>query len=150
MGIEEMREVIDACASRASAHLIDLTLRGSRGRTIVEVFIDAEKGVTSGLCAEVSREIAGVIDAKGWIQGAYHLEVSSPGIDRPLKYPWQYPKHVGRAMIVTVKGPEGPVQKTGKLASVLGADIVIDPDKGHPAETISFESIVEAFVKPPW
>jgi ribosome maturation factor RimP len=147
---EEMRAAIDACASRASAHLIDLTVRGSRGRTIVEVFVDAEKGVTSGLCAEVSREVAGVIDRARWIQGAYRLEVSSPGIDRPLKYSWQFPKHVGRPMVVTMRGAEGAVKKTGRLVSVREADIVIDPGKGIPAETISFDAIVDAVVTPPW
>lgn len=150
MGIEEMREAIDACASRASAHLIDLTLRGSRGRTIVEVFIDAEQGVTTGLCADVSREIAGVIDAAGWIQGSYHLEVSSPGIDRPLKHLWQYRKHVGRPVTVTVRGPEGVVKKNGTLASVLESGIVLEPGKGRPAETIAFDAIVESVVTPRW
>lgn len=147
---EEMRAAIDACASRASAHLIDLTVRGSRGHTILEVYVDAEQGVSSRLCAEVSRDVAGVIDRAGWIQGAYRLEVSSPGIDRPLKYSWQYPKHVGRAMTVTMRGAEGAVRKTGRLVSVREADIVIDPGKGNPAETISFDALVEAVVIAPW
>ena len=147
---EEMRVAIEACAARSSAHLIEVAVRGNRGQTIMEVFIDAEQGVTTELCSEVSRELAGAIDQGGWIRGAYRLEVSSPGIDRPLKFSWQYPKHVGRLVTVTVQGAEGAVRKTGRLVSAGGDSIVLDPGKGNPAESIPFGSVLESVVNTPW
>ncbi|MEW6511503.1 MAG: ribosome maturation factor RimP [Bacteroidota bacterium] len=141
---------MERCASSASAHLIDLVVRGHKGKTVVEVFIDAEQGVTSDLCAEVSRGVAEAIDAGGWIQGSYRLDVSSPGIDRPLRYPWQFRKHVGRTLSVKLRETMGDRNRTGRLVSVNDAGIVLEPGSGQPAETIFFDALAEAVVKSPW
>jgi len=147
---DEMRAGVAACAERMSAHLVDIVLRGARGTAVVEVVIDAEAGVTTELCAGVSREIALEIDRSSWVEGSYRLEVSSPGIDRPLKFPWQYRKHVGRILKVTVSGTQGIATKTGKLVSADDAGIVLDQGKSAAAETISFDALKEAVVKAPW
>jgi ribosome maturation factor RimP len=147
---EEMRGAIEACAERKGAHLIDLVVRGSRGRAVVEVFIDAETGVTSDVCSEVSREIADAIDQAAWVTGSYRLDVSSPGIDRPLRFPWQYRKHVGRKLSVAWSTAEGTRQITGTLVSADDARIAIDPGKGQAGVTIEFDALTEGIVTTPW
>jgi ribosome maturation factor RimP len=147
---DEMRAAIDDCVSRLSAHLIDLVVRGPRGKTLVEVFIDTEQGVTSDLCSDVSREASELIERAGWIQGSYRLDVSSPGISRPLRFAWQYRKHVGRTLSVRVEGPGGTVEHTGRLSSVGEHGIFLEKAKGSAPEEFPFESLAEAVVKSPW
>ncbi|HTS00276.1 MAG TPA: hypothetical protein VML00_11015 [Bacteroidota bacterium] len=145
-----MRAGFEECAARLSAHLIDLVVRGAHGSTIVELFIDAEEGVTTELCSAVSREASLLIDARGWIRGAYRLDVSSPGIARPLKFPWQYRKHVGRTLLCTQRTGDGETSRTGRLLSVTPSAVLIEAAKGEAPVEIPFHSLVQAVVKSPW
>jgi ribosome maturation factor RimP len=147
---DEMRAAIEDCVSRLSAHLIEIVVRGPRGKTVVELFIDAEQGVTSDLCSTVSREASAVIEKSDWIQGSYRLDVSSPGIGRPLKFPWQYRKHVGRTLVLKVVVDGGTVQQTGRLASVGEAGIFIESAGGSAPKEVPFARVAEAIVKSPW
>ncbi len=147
---DEMRAAIEDCTARCSAHLIELVVRGTRGKTLIEIFIDAEQGVTSDLCSDVSREASLLIDRSGWIQGSYRLDVSSPGIGRPLKFAWQYKKHVGRTLAVKVLSPGGTVEHTGRLSSVGESGIRLETAKGGAPQEFPFESLSEAVVRSPW
>jgi ribosome maturation factor RimP len=147
---DEMRRAIEDCVARLSAHLIELAVHGHRGKIRVEVFIDAEQGVTSDLCSNVSREVSDLIDRAGWIQGSYRLEVSSPGIDRPLQFDWQYRKHVGRTLAVKVRAPEGIVEHRGRLSSVRENGITLETAAGNAPLELAFENLAEAVVKSPW
>src|SRR5271169_2534447 len=147
---DEIRPAIEDCVARLSAHLIDLVVRGPRGKTVVEIFIDAEQGVTSELCSDMSREASILIDRAEWIQGSYRLDVSSPGIGRPLKFAWQYKKHVGRTLAVKVLVPGGTVEHTGRLSSVGEDGITLETAKGSAPQEFPFERVAEAVVKSPW
>ncbi|HUI09790.1 MAG TPA: hypothetical protein VL221_05655 [Bacteroidota bacterium] len=147
---DEMRAGFEECAARLSAHLIDLVVRGARGNTIVELFIDAEEGVTTELCSAVSREAALLIDRERWIQGSYRLEVSSPGIARPLRFLWQYKKHVGRTLSVRQRTDTGEANRSGRLVSVGPSAILLETAHGDSPLEIPFDSLVEAVVKSPW
>ena len=147
---DEMRAAIDDCVTRLSAHLIELVVRGPRGKTLVEIFIDAEQGVTSDLCSSVSRDVSELIDRSDWIQGSYRLDVSSPGIGRPLRFAWQYRKHIGRTLAVKVLVPGGTVEHTGRLSSVGENGILLEQTKGSAPLEVRFESLAEAVVKSPW
>lgn len=65
------------------------------------VFADSDSGMTFEKCQKLSRYLEGFIDTNGWLGEKYTLEVSSPGIARPLKFPRQYPKNIGRQLEVT-------------------------------------------------
>jgi ribosome maturation factor RimP len=77
---------------------------------------------------------------------SYTLIVSSPGIERPLTYAWQYRKHVGRTLVVKTRTDEGEV--TGKLLDALDDAIILEV--GTVAKTLRLEVIEKAIVKPPW
>jgi len=126
--------------------LIDLVLRGDRRRPVVEVYVDAESGVTAGLCTKVSRDIQEGMDAVD-AQADYRLVVSSPGADRPLAHPWQYRKHVGRTLHVRVQTPGGAREVKGVLTAVddTGFDLA-----SAGGERIAFASVLEARVALPW
>ncbi len=65
--------------------LVDITYRHEQGRWILALFIDKEGGVTIDDCVAISREFGDILDIKDILPGPYSLEVSSPGLDRPLK-----------------------------------------------------------------
>jgi ribosome maturation factor RimP len=146
----ELRQAIEAAAERKGTHVIDLVRRGDRGRQVIEVFIDTAEGVTTEVCAQVSREISGAIDAANLILGQYRLDVSSPGIDRPLMFPWQYPKHIGRLFRVKVRTGDVTEEIEGFLIAASGEGIRLQvKGKSEPVD-IALATIVEARVPAPW
>ncbi len=76
--------------------LIDIQFRGDERNRIIEIFIDSENGILTSDCVDVSRECGNIIEEEDLIESKYRLDVSSPGINRPLKYALQYKKNIGR------------------------------------------------------
>lgn len=89
----------------------------------LEVFIDSDTGVTFDTCRQISRYLEAEIDEQGWLGPKYVLEVSSPGISRPLTLPRQYRKNIGRKL--KVKLNEGGEQ-IGTLIQVEAEQIVLE------------------------
>ncbi len=135
---------------RHGAEVIEIVLRGDKMRRVVELYVDSEAGVSLGLCQEISKSLIQEIDTTALAPGTYRLEVSSPGIDRPLKFPWQYRKHSGRKVEVSWNEETGKQSGTGKLLSVDNDGIVFQPDKGAEERHIAFGSIIETRIKTPW
>jgi ribosome maturation factor RimP len=142
--------IMEECARLKGAHLIDFVQRGDRGRQVFEVYIDTEQGTTSELCADVSREITAALDAAKLATRDYRLEVSSPGIDRPLKFPWQYRKHLGRAITLTVQGARGIEQFSGTFVGMDDRAVRLETDHGREPLVIPIDTILEGRVPAPW
>jgi ribosome maturation factor RimP len=88
----------------------------------LDVFIDSDTGVTFEKCKKISRYLENVIDEQGWLGEKYVLEVSSPGISRPLVLLRQYRKNVGRNVEVTLTDGQ---HREGLLADVQESHIVL-------------------------
>jgi len=146
----DVQQTIESAVERKGTHLVDLAVRGDRGRPVIEVYIDAEKGVTTEICADVSREIASAIDASGLISGQYRLDVSSPGIDRPLKFPWQYAKHAGRLLEVKFRSTAGAEELKGVLLDSSSESVRVQVKGAADSVEIPFDAIIEARVPSPW
>lgn len=120
----------------------------------VEVFVDSDSGITFEKCRKLSRYLEESIDGEGWLGEKYTLEVSSPGIGRPLKFVRQYQKNIGRKLEVKVHEGE---TKIGILTVVTEDTITIEYKErikeGKKKKTviqqdeIPFENIREAKVK---
>jgi ribosome maturation factor RimP len=147
---EKLLEEVGRAVDRHQAHLIEVVLRGDHRRPVLQVFIDAEKPVTIEQCTEISRGISSVVEGARMLAETYRLEVSSPGIDRPLQHAWQYPKHVGRKIKVTVRAPEGPKKVEGVLTAADAGGVVVTPAPGVEPVKIAFADIREALIRPPW
>jgi Uncharacterized protein conserved in bacteria len=98
--------------------LIDSVFRGEGQSKVIQFFIDGEKDVTADLCADISREIGAIIDEKITNISSFRLEVSSPGVDRPLKHLFQYRKHINRKFEVEYEAETGIDNITGKLIKI--------------------------------
>jgi ribosome maturation factor RimP len=150
MAMQELESLIEECISKQGVHLIDLVMRGEGKDKLVELYVDSEQGVTTDICSKISREVDGLIGTVGVVKGSYRLSVSSPGITRPLKYSWQYKKHIGREFEVKVQSQEGIRSIVGKLESMDDRAIVLAIGKKSEMESIVFDNIMEARVRAPW
>jgi ribosome maturation factor RimP len=120
----------------------------SQGRhSLLRLYIDAENGVTADDCAEVSRQVSGVMDVEDPINGEYTLEVSSPGIDRLLFKLEQYSGYVGEWIELRLRVPfDGRRKFKGTLKGIEGEEIVIQVDNDEFLLPLS--AIDRAQVKP--
>ena len=94
--------------------LVDLTVTGVSEKQLVLVLIDSELGLPIDMCSLISRKFLSKIEEKDLIKGTFNLEVSSPGIDKPISLPRQYKKNIGRKLEVeTLDGEiiEGELKK---------------------------------------
>jgi len=73
---------------------------------VLVIYIDTENGIAVEDCEKVSREVAALLDVEDPISGHYNLEVSSPGLDRPLFTPEQYEKFAGEVAKITLFAPQ--------------------------------------------
>lgn len=147
---EKLREEVVQAVTRHGAHAIDVVLRGDHRRPVLEVFIDAEKPVTIEQCTDISRDLSGVIEGARMLDSAYRLEVSSPGIERPLQHAWQYPKHVGRRIQLKVGKPGGALKLVGLLTGADAEGVRVLTGDGEEPVRVAFTDIREALVLPPW
>ncbi len=131
--------------------LVDVIVRGSRSGAVLEVYIDGDVGVDAGTCAEVSRAIAKDLES-GVLAGEikYELTVSSPGLDRPLKFPRQYGKHIGRGIAVTLRTGETTELLRGILTTAGDRSIGVRADARGDSREISYDDIVEAKIESRW
>jgi ribosome maturation factor RimP len=85
--------------------LVDIAFRWEHGGWVFRVLMDREQGVTVDDCARVSREFEQMMDVENIIPTSYRLEVSSPGLDRPLKKEADFIKYTGRRVRIKTKDP---------------------------------------------
>ena len=155
---EKIKEIAEIASEKCGFFLIDTVFRGQKGSRIIEIYIDGEQNVSADDCAKVSSEIDLQLEQFPDIGSNYRLDVSSPGVDRPLKFLKQYPKHINRKFEITYKLGDLTKEITAKLIKIDGDDLIFssnsNPSKKHsnpPAESagetiINFNNIINAKV----
>lgn len=109
--------------------------------SLLRIYIDAEPGITLDDCEVVSRQLSAVFDVEEPIRGHYSLEVSSPGLDRPLFTAAQYQRYLGQAVQCRMRRPhEGRRNFKGTLQAVDADTIVVALDDGE-AVTLALADI---------
>jgi len=120
----------------------------SHGNSLVRVYIDAPgRAVTVDDCEAVSRQVSATLDVNDPVQGRYTLEVSSPGLDRPLFTPEQFGRFIGQEARVEVNLPiDGRRRFQGPIRAVEGTTVVLDQD-GTPVR-IAHDNVHKAKLVP--
>ena len=96
---------------------------------LLRIYIDREGGVTVDDCEKVSRQVSGVLDVEDPIPGHYTLEVSSPGLDRPLRKAADYARFAGERAKLELSLPvDGRKRFTGTLKGREGGEVMIEVD----------------------
>ncbi|GIJ20186.1 hypothetical protein Vlu01_08100 [Micromonospora lutea] len=134
---ERLRSVIAPVVQAAGYDLEDLTVSRAGRRHVVRVIVDADGGINLDAVADVSRAVSTALDTAeesggDILAGEYQLEVSSPGVDRPLTLPRHWRRNVGRLVRVTVRGAAGQSggdrQVTGRVVDADAERVVLEID----------------------
>ena len=99
----ELRSLLEPVVERLGYELVHITLGGSKTRAL-RMFIDAPGGITVDDCERVSRQVSDVLSVEGMVDGEYTLEVSSPGLDRPLVKHEHFEQAQGKDVFIRMQG----------------------------------------------
>jgi ribosome maturation factor RimP len=139
---ERILPLAQQVAHEQEVELFNLDILG-KGRLLLRIMIDKEKGVTIDDCERYSRGIAALLDIEDCVPGPYTLEVSSPGLDRPLRGIQDFEKNIGKLVrVVTLEKIEDKNRFVGRISEVHGTTVVLMIDAY--AVDISFENISSA------
>ncbi len=139
---------------RASGYeLVDLRYVLEQGGWVVRAYIDYDPpgpdAISFADCERVSRELSAVFDVEDPIPGAYRLEISSPGVDRPLRTAEHFRRQIGNQIKVTLeRGLDGRRNFSGTVVGVEGDDIAIDVDGTR--HLLPLDDIATAKLVPDW
>ena len=115
--------------------IVDVEFVFEAGRWVLRIYMDKEGGVTLDDCAEVSRELGDLIDAENIIESRYVLEVSSPGLNRPLKKERDFVRSIGKLVKMTmVQSVDNRRNFTGRVSDVKAGIVRLSVDDNHLVE----------------
>lgn len=123
---EKVRSLAENIAGPLGLAVESVELKGSGRSRVLRVIIDKEAGVGLADCEAVSRELGAILDVEDFIPGAYSLEVSSPGLDRPLKSPADFKRQMGKLVRAVTKAPiAGQTFVIGRLMEAGDTEFVL-------------------------
>jgi ribosome maturation factor RimP len=130
--LEKVRNIAAPLAAAEGLELVDVELAGAGGHPTLRVYIDKSGGVSLEDCTQVSRALSAALDVEDPIDGSYELEVSSPGLDRPLRTREHFEQFAGENVRVKTFGPvqEAGSRKTfaGRLIGVEGESVLVEAE----------------------
>jgi len=129
---KNIARVIKEVVEKKRFILIESIIRGTNSKRVFEVFIDGEKDISAKDCADTSREIDSGLEIILGVNANYRLDVSSPGIDKPLKFLKQYPKHVNRKFELSYQEGDETKKINAKLLKVDGEDLFFSSQNNGP------------------
>ncbi len=124
--------------------LVELSFGRGSGRGLLKLVIDREDGVSVEDCATISRELSAVLDVEDLIPGSYTLEVSSPGLDRPLMSLSDFLRFAGRLAKVTLEeAMDNQKVFIGRIMRVEDGNVILDV-AGKGTVTIPYQNVKKA------
>ncbi|WP_406663769.1 ribosome maturation factor RimP [Gallaecimonas sp. GXIMD1310] len=144
---QQLTDMLTPAVATLGFELLGVQLVQAGRSSTVRLFIDGPDGVTVDNCAEVSHQVSAVLDVEDPIASEYNLEVSSPGLDRPLFVPAHYDKVVGSDIEIKLVVPvAGRRRFKGKLVAIEG-DMILLAYEGKE-DRFAFNNIDKANVVP--
>jgi len=142
--IDRIREIADRIAVAEGLELVEVAFVGQGRNAVLRIFLDKPGGITVRDCERVSREMGVVLDVENLIPGSYTLEVSSPGLDRPLLKPSDYERFAGKRVKLVLKSPhDGRRRLRGLLRGMRDGRVELEEENGE-AIGIEYAAIQKA------
>jgi ribosome maturation factor RimP len=130
--LEEITPVVERKLEAMGLELYDLKYHRAGRHSVLRVYIDKADGVTVGDCERASRELSVLLDVEEFSQAPYTLEVSSPGVDRPLRYERDFRRAVGREVTVELFEPRLEKKRLeGRVLSCEDGMVVLETQRGE-------------------
>ncbi|BAV34338.1 ribosome maturation protein RimP [Sulfuricaulis limicola] len=143
----DLRKLLEPGVSAMGFELVDVEMAGSHHSPTLRVYIDSPRGVNVDDCAKVSRQLSALLDVEDPLPGQYTLEVSSPGLDRPLVKPEDFRRFVGETVKVKMQQPVlGRRNFSGRLVEVATDHVVVEVDK--ESFSLAFDDMERARLVP--
>jgi ribosome maturation factor RimP len=131
--LESVRAVARRVAEGRGYELVDVEVKGAGERRLVRVYVDKEGGIGLDELQSVSEEMSAILDVEDPIAGSYTLEVSSPGLDRPLKSESDFRRALGHLVSVETRDPiDGRRRFSGRITAVQAgsAELTLEKERG--------------------
>jgi ribosome maturation factor RimP len=144
----EIKKIAEEKLENPSLFVVDVVVTAKKGPKKVVVLLDGDEPPSIDDCANLSRSLSASLDEVTWLEDAYTLEVSTPGVDHPLKFQRQYAKHIGRKLKIKLASGliEGKFVSQSEDALVLLQEIGTGKKKEEKEIEIPFSAIEKTFV----
>lgn len=138
---------VAAALEPSGVELVDLIIQNQGRKKLLQFFVDKDGGVNLDDCGKISNQIDSVLEMENLIDGAYILEVSSPGYNRVLKKPAHFKRFIGERAKIFLKQP---VENRGYFTGVIAAadDAAVTLDDGTKQYVFKYEDIKKANLDP--
>lgn len=149
--IGRVMEIAGRVGQAQGIEVVEVEFLGSGKSRVLRIIIDKPAGVTHGDCEYISQHVGTILDVEDVVPGAsYHLEVSSPGVERKLVRPGDYERFAGqKAKIVLTEPVESQKHWEGTLRGLSGNLILLEPSEGRLVQ-IPLEYVRRANLKFEW
>ena len=145
----DLEALVAPVVEAAGLDLVDVELRREGKRRVLRVTVDREGGLDLDTIAEVSERVSRRLDVEGFDPGPYALEVSSPGLERPLRGPADFGRHVGQEVRVRTSEPVGGARvHRGRLIAAGEEVVTIATDDGE--RTVAYGNVAAARTLVDW
>jgi ribosome maturation factor RimP len=129
--LDQIQQLAQRVVESEGIELLEIEYKTGKSRRLLRIYIDKPGGVTLSDCENISQQLGTLLDVQNLLNVAYVLEVSSPGVDRPLKTDRDYQRALGRWVKVNILNSEGQVVPVaGKLAETNDERIVLEMPEG--------------------
>lgn len=142
--LKNISDIVEKIVESEGFLFIDIIIRGNDKNRIIEVFVDSEKTLSAEDLAGLSNRINEFIEENSIIQGSYRLDVSTPGVERPLKYLKQFHKHLNRKFEIFYRSGQEELKLKAKLVSVEDQFLLFLADKN--LVKINYKDLISAKV----
>ena len=143
---DQLKAMIEPVAEALGCELWGLEYISQGRHSTLRIYIDREAGIGLEECESVSRQVSAIMDVEDPIAGEYTLEVSSPGLDRPLYTLAHFARYVGEQVAVRLRVPfDGRRKFTGRLTAVENDEVVLVVDNEEyvlPIESIDKANLI--------
>lgn len=147
MSLQKLNELLQPLVEDLGFEFIGLEYNPNPKHSVLRIYIDHENGVGIQDCETVSRETAALLDVKDPIRSHYNLEVSSPGLDRPLFTPAHYSEFTGYEVQINLYAPQDGRRKfAGPILSAGESSVNIEQDGSEV--TLEYDNIAKAKLIP--
>jgi ribosome maturation factor RimP len=146
----QLLSLIDPVVSAMGYELLGIEHLNQGRYSLLRLYIDNDQGITLSDCERVSHQVTGLLDVEDLIKGTYNLEVSSPGLDRPLFTLAQFGRHLGEDVTLKLSSMlEGRKKLQGRICEVGDEYVLIESDGKEykvPANAIQQAHIVAKII----
>ena len=147
LSVRKLNELLQPLIEELGYEFVGLEYNSNPKHAVLRIYIDHESGVGIEDCEVVSRETAALLDVKDPIRSKYNLEVSSPGLDRPLFTPAHYNEFTGFEVLINLFAPQDGRRKfSGPILTADESSVKVEQDGSEV--TLEFGNIAKAKLIP--